>query len=101
MINKSSSLCQRADSESAVDKSDLMRSQRSARNLPGVKGEAVGRMSKRQQHDLCGTLGFAKVTPVRREAIMASSLVPSVGLLPAATREDTFHYLLMAFPGSS
>lgn len=101
MINKSSSLCQRADSESAVDRSDLMRSQRSAGNLPRVKGEAMGGMSKRQQDDLCGTLGFAKVTPVRPHAIMASSLSPSVRLLPAVTHEDTSHYLLMAFPGSS
>lgn len=58
-------------------------------------------MSQRQPGDLCGTLGFAKVTPVRPEAVMASSLVPAVRLQPAATREDTSHYLLMAFPGSS
>lgn len=42
VANKYSPLCQRADSECAADRRDLMRSQRSAGNLPGVKGEAMG-----------------------------------------------------------
>lgn len=51
----------------------------------------MGGMSKRQQDDLCGTLGFAKVTTVRPEAFQASSLVPSVRILLAATNEGTSH----------
>lgn len=61
----------------------------------------MGGMSKRQQDDLCGTLGFAKVTTVRPEAFQASSLVSSVRIPPAATYEGTSHELLMPFPGSS